>query len=193
MKDFAVLPEGYKEIKQIDLQKDKKLAGLVNGLAFIVMAVMVIPMLFIVPIKSFMADGKIMYFAKLGVIVVGMIAYIVLHELVHGIVMKYYSKIKPTYGFTGMYAYAGSSAYFCKKHYIVIALAPIVLWGVVLLILNLIVPTGWFWVVYLIQMMNISGAAGDLYVSVSFSKLPADILINDTGVNMTIYSGEELN
>jgi len=193
MKDFTVLPEGYKEIKQIDLQKDKKLAGLVNGLAFIVMAAMVIPMLFIVPIKSFMADGKIMYFAKLGVVVVGMIVYIVLHEVVHGIVMKYYSKIKPTYGFTGMYAYAGSSAYFCKKHYIVIALAPIVLWGVVLLILNLIVPTGWFWVVYLIQMMNISGAAGDLYVSVSFSKLPADILINDTGVNMTIYSGEELN
>lgn len=193
MKDFAVLPEGYKEIKQIDLQKDKKLAGVVTGLALIVMAVMVIPMLFIVPIKSFMADGKIMYLAKLGVIVVGMIVYIVLHELVHGIVMKYYSKIKPTYGFTGMYAYAGSSAYFCKKHYIIIALAPIVLWGVVLLILNLIVPTGWFWVVYLIQMMNISGAAGDLYVSVSFSKLPADILINDTGVNMTIYSGEELN
>lgn len=192
MKDFAVLPEDYKEIKQIDLQKDKKLAGLVNGLAFIVMAAMVIPMLFIVPIKTFMADGKIMYLAKLGVVVVGMIVYIVLHELVHGIVMKYYSKIKPTYGFTGMYAYAGSSAYFCKKHYIIIALAPIVLWGVVLLILNLLVPTGWFWVVYLIQMMNISGAAGDLYVSVSFSKLPEDILINDTGVRMTIYSREEI-
>lgn len=192
MQDFAVLPEGYKEIKQIDLQKDKKLAGVVNGFALIVMAVMVIPMLFIVPIKTFMADGKILYLAKLGVIVVGMIAYIVLHELVHGIVMKYYSKIKPTYGFTGMYAYAGSSAYFCKKHYIIIALAPIVLWGVVLLILNLLVPTGWFWVVYLIQMMNISGAAGDLYVSVSFSKLPEDILINDTGVSMTIYSREEI-
>lgn len=188
MKDFAVLPEGYKEIKKVDLQKDKKLAILVNGFAFLIMAVMVVPMLFIVPIKSFMADGMILYLVKLGVIIVGMIVYIVLHELVHGIVMKYYSKIKPTYGFTGMYAYAGSSAYFCKKHYIVIALAPIVLWGVVLLILNLLVPTGWFWVVYLIQMMNISGAAGDLYVSASFSKLPKDILINDTGVSMTIYA-----
>ena len=54
MQDFAVLPEGYKEIKQIDLQKDKKLAGVVNGFALIVMAVMVIPMLFIVPIKTCM-------------------------------------------------------------------------------------------------------------------------------------------
>lgn len=191
MKDFVVLPEGYKEIKQIDLQKDKKLAGLVNGLAFIIMMAMIVSMLFFVPFSSLMADGKILFLIKLCAIVVGMMVYIILHELVHGIVMKNYSKIKPTYGFSGMYAYAGSSAYFCKKHYIIIALAPIVLWGVVLLILNLLVPTGWFWVVYLIQMMNISGAAGDLYVSVSFSKLPADILINDTGVSMTIYSGEE--
>lgn len=60
------------------------------------------------------------------------------------------------------------------------------------MILNLLVPTGWFWVVYLIQMMNISGAAGDLYVSASFSKLPKDILINDTGVSMTIYSKDEI-
>jgi len=190
--DYAVLPEGYKEIKKVDLQKDKKLAGVVNGLAFIVMAAMIVPMLFIVPIKELMSDGKLMYLAKLGAMAVGIMVYIILHELVHGIFMIGYSKIKPTYGFSGMYAYAGSSAFFCKTHYIVIALAPIVIWGVVLLILNLLVPVGWFWVVYLIQIMNISGAAGDLYVSVSFSKLPKDILINDTGVSMTIYSREEL-
>jgi len=192
MMDYAVLPEGYKEIKKVDLQKDKKLAGVVNGLAFIVMAAMIVPMLFIVPIKELMSDGKLMYLAKLGAMAVGIMVYIILHELVHGIFMIGYSKIKPTYGFSGMYAYAGSSAFFCKTHYIVIALAPIVIWGVVLLILNLLVPVGWFWVVYLIQIMNISGAAGDLYVSVSFSKLPKDILINDTGVSMTIYSREEL-
>lgn len=190
MKDFVVLPEGYKEIKKVDLQKNKKLAMLVNGLGVLIMVAMIVPMLFVVPIKSFMSGGMGLYFIKCGVVLVVMIAYIILHELVHGIVMKYYSKVKPTYGFTGMYAYAGSSAYFCKKHYRVVALAPIVVWGIVLLIFNLLVPTEWFWVVYLIQIMNISGAAGDLYVSISFSKLPEDILINDTGVSMTIYSQE---
>ena len=39
-------------------------------------------------------------------------------------------------------------------------------------------------------MLNISGAAGDLYVSWKFTKLPADILINDVGVSMTVYSKE---
>lgn len=87
-----------------------------------------------------------------------------------------------------MYAYAGSNCYFNKKSYLVITLAPIVVWGVVLLILNLIFKETWFWVIYFIQMMNISGAAGDLYVACRFSKLPDDILVKDIGVNMTVYS-----
>ena len=94
-------------------------------------------------------------------------------------------------GFTGLYAYAGSEAYFNKRSYLVIALAPIVVWGVVLLILNFLVPTSWFWCVYFIQVCNVSGAAGDLYVSCKFSRLPADILIRDTGVSMTVYSRAE--
>ena len=86
-----------------------------------------------------------------------------------------------------MYAYAGSDAYFGKKPYIVIALAPVVVWGVVLLILNLLAGDGWFWVVWLIQVSNLSGAAGDLYVTAKLSKMSADILIQDSGVSMTVY------
>lgn len=65
-----------------------------------------------------------------------------------------------------------------------------VVWEIVLLILNFIVPMSWFWVVYFIQMGNVSGAAGDLYVTWKFSKLPKDILVKDTGVEMTVYSKE---
>ena len=89
-----------------------------------------------------------------------------------------------------MYAYAGSNCYFNKKHYIIIALAPIVIWGIVLLVLNLVFKETWFWVIYFIQIFNLSGAAGDLYVTYRFSKLPKDILIKDIGVNMTIYTKE---
>ena len=71
-----------------------------------------------------------------------------------------------------------------------IALAPIVIWGIILLVLNLIFQETWFWVIYFIQICNLSGAAGDLYVSYRFSKLPEDILINDIGVSMTIYGRE---
>ncbi len=186
MNSYIDLPYGYEEILSVDLQKDKKLAGIVNGIAIILMVILFIIGNAIVPFGEFYKMGLGATIAMF----IGLIAYIILHELVHGIFMYGYSKVKPTYGFTGLYAYAGSKCYFNKKSYIVIALAPIVVWGIVLLILNLIFQETWFWVIYFIQIMNISGAGGDLYVTYRFSKLPKDILINDTGVAMTIYSRE---
>lgn len=192
-KNCVELPEGCREILQIDLQKDKKLAILVNGIAGAIAVVMLfLGVKFTVPISSAfdMSQGMGRYLLRWGVLLLGMMAYLVLHELVHGICMKYFSGVKPHYGFTGMYAYAGSEAYFNKNSYIVIALAPIVVWGIVLLILSLLVPADWFWIVYFIQVVNISGAGGDLYVSARFAKLPKDILVNDTGVSMTVYSAQ---
>ena len=89
-----------------------------------------------------------------------------------------------------MYAFVGSSDYYDKTAYIFIALAPVVIWGIVLAIVNLLVSVEWFWVVYFIQIMNLSGAAGDLYVTVKFSRLPKDVLIQDYGVGMKVFSKE---
>jgi len=52
------------------------------------------------------------------------------------------------------------------------------------------VPTGWFWVVYILQICNISGAAGDLYISFRLRKLPDDILVQDSGVSMRVFSAK---
>lgn len=77
-----------------------------------------------------------------------------------------------------------------KQGYLFIALAPVVLWGMVLLVITFIVPTSWFWVVYFVQVMNISGAVGDFYVTVKFLKFPKDILVKDSGIGMTVYSAQ---
>lgn len=190
MKNCTLLPDGYREILSIDLQKNKKLLLLVNVIGLIITAAMLIPALLLVPISSLfdMSTGLGAYALRFGTLVIGMIAYIVLHELVHGIFMKALSGVKPLYGFTGAYAYAGSDAYFNKKSYIVIALAPVVIWGAVLAVLNCFTSPAWFWVVYLIQICNLSGAGGDLYVTAKFSRLPRDILVRDTGVAMTVFA-----
>ena len=60
--------------------------------------------------------------------------------------------------------------------------------GVVLLALCMLVPAPWFWTVYLIQIGNIAGAAGDFYVVWRFAAMPPDILVRDAGVDMTVYS-----
>ena len=192
MKAYTELPRGYREIDSIDLQKNKKLSLLVNGVALFIVLLMVIPMHFVVPMTTLfdMSQGYGAYFLRFGVLMAAIVVYMVLHELVHGITMKMCGTKKIKYGFTGVYAFAGSNDYYDKRSYIVIALAPIVVWGVVLWVLNLLVPVQWFWIVYWVQVSNISGAAGDLYVTYRFSRLPQDILVQDYGVGMTVYSAE---
>ena len=190
MRAVCELPVGYEEIYAVDLQKDKKKALLVNLIAVGIAALMIVPMLFVVPISSFfnMDSGIGKYFIRLFSLVVLLVAYMVLHELVHGAAMRICGTKKIKYGFTGMYAFAGSSDYYGKKAYIFIALAPVVLWGIVLAVINPFVPTEWFWVIYFLQITNLSGAAGDLYVTLRFSRLPKDILVKDYGVGMRVYS-----
>ena len=190
MKSFNSLPEGYNEIYSVDLKKNKKLSLFVNAAALIIAVGMVIPMHFYIPITTIidMEKGLGAYYIRFASLLVLMVLYIVLHEVVHGISMKICGTKKIKYGFTGVYAFVGSDDYYDKKSYIFIALAPIVLWGIVLAVVNFFVPVEWFWVVYFLQIVNISGAAGDLFVTVKFSRLPSDILVQDYGVGMKVYS-----
>ncbi len=192
MKAVQELPMDYKEIFSVNLQKDKKIATIINVGATLIAVLMVVPMHFYIPITTLFdfSQGIKDYFARFIVLMVSMVAYLILHEAVHGIAMKMCGTKKVKYGFTGMYAYAGSDDFYDKKSYIFIALAPVVLWGIVLAVINCFVSDNWFWIVYFIQIFNISGAAGDIYVTAKFSKMPGDILVKDCGVGMTVYSAE---
>ena len=106
MRGTLTLPDGYAGLCSIDLQKDKRLALLINGLALLI----ALPLVFlgnrIVPLRTLfsMDDGFGFYFLRLGMLTAGYAAYVVLHELVHGVCMKYFSGAPVRYGFTGLYA-----------------------------------------------------------------------------------------
>lgn len=190
MRVFETLPEGYREIYHVHLQKDKKMALYLNLASLAVAAVLCVPMHFWIPYTTLFnfEDGAGAVLAKMAVLVVSLILYTVLHELVHGVTMKYFGTKKVKYGFTGLYAFAGSDDYYDKLSYITIALAPVAVFFVVFGVLCALVPRDWFWVVYFLQVMNLSGAAGDAFVTLRFSKMPKDILVKDSGVGMTVYS-----
>ena len=189
MKSCTVLPEGYAPLFSMDLQENKRLMLLVNIIGTAIAILAVVPALFFVPFSALfdMSAGLGAYALRFAALLVGMVLYVVLHELVHGIFMRVISGVSVRYGFTGMYAYAGSDAYFGKASYLLIAMAPVVIWGVVLAVACCFVPAEWFWVVYLIQVVNLSGAGGDIYVTFKFCRLPRDILVRDTGVAMTVF------
>ena len=189
MKSVQTLPEGSRLVLQLDLQKDKKTALKVNLLAVVILAAVVALGVGLEPLESvFRAGSPALYWGRLAVLLGGFAAYMILHELVHGVFMYALSGgVKPRYGFTGMYAYAASDACFCRRDYILIALAPVVVWGLVLGVLAALADGGWFWVAWMIQAINLSGAAGDLYVTARLARMPPNLLVRDAGVSMEVF------
>ncbi len=190
MKTTAFLPEHYRECYALDLEKNKKSALYINLFGGMITLIMAVVMNFLLPISSLFErnTGVGGLLVRLLVLLVLLTVYIVLHELTHGITMKILGCQKVTYGFSGIYAYAGSEEFFSKNAYLAVALAPVFLWGIVISAICMLVPTSWFWIFYIIQIANIAGAAGDYYVAFHFFFLPEDILIYDTGTAMTVYS-----
>lgn len=190
MKSCHTLPEGYTPLLTIDMKNNKKLAFGVNFGAILIMCAIFLMMPLFCPLYVCIADltSVSQLLIRFAAGAIALLAYIVLHEAVHGLAMKICGTEKVRFGLTLLYAYAGSDDYYTKKAYIFIALAPIVLWGIVLSIVCAVVPPSWFFVFYFIQAMNIAGAAGDLYVSIRCLFLPSHILIRDWGTNMIVYS-----
>ena len=112
----------------------------------------------------------------------------ILHEMIHGVFMKAFSGKKPRYGFTGLYAYAGSDALFTRKQYLIIAFAPVVILGILIAVLTAAFYETAFWALYIIQILNLSGAAGDFYVGYLIARSGNDVLVRDLGTDMSFFS-----
>lgn len=194
------LPNGYTLYRELDLMNDRKLKLLANGLALLIM----IFLAGIYLILQVSLTGTIFFelpmwenslagilgpcILFLAALVASMVGYMVLHELVHGIFIKRYCGKSAKYGFNGLYAFAGrSDVLFYKGPYIVIALAPVVLFGILFFFFLLFVSGIVFTGIYILQIINLSGAAGDLYVCYVLRKVGPDALINDSGTSMRIY------
>ena len=186
MKSTWTLPEGYGQKYLIDLKDNKRQFWIVNGLSIAIMLVLA-ALFFQLLWYGFLE----LHFEGLPVqalvMLVGMIAYIPLHELVHGICIRRFSGKRAKYGFTLVYAYAGSDCYFNKGDYLIIAAAPVVFWGAVFLLLLFLLPVNWRWVPYVWELFNLSGAAGDFYVFHRLHREPDTILCQDTGVKMAVF------
>lgn len=179
------LPENYELVRTIDLTKNKKENTIVTILS-LVLLVVVFLLGFLLRTPESVQNGS------MGLVMVAAFfafaVYIVLHEAVHGAFMWYFSKVKPHFGISLQYAYAGSDAYFHRTRYLIIALAPFVVWGVIFGAIALMLNNVWFWLFWFLFAGNASGAAGDLYVFYVISRMQKDVLVQDDGMSMRIYA-----
>ena len=180
---------GYKECTKIDLVKNKKEALLVNIYGIIIMVVMAvfIPLLIMGGIIEFNLETTFPLFFI--VLLISLILYIPRHEIVHGIVLKNYTDEKLSFGWKLVYAYCGSKeAVVDRKEYYAVALAPLLVFSVVFISLMVLNPSlSLVW--YVMEIMNVSGSVGDIYVSIKLRKEKSrDILITDSGTDMSFWS-----
>ena len=180
---------GYKECTRIDLVKNKKEALLVNIYGIIIMVVMAvfIPLLIMGGIIEFNLETT--FPLSFIVLLISLILYIPLHEIVHGIVLKKYTDEKLSFGWKLVYAYCGSKeAVVDRKEYYAVALAPLLVFSVVFISLMVLNPSlSLVW--YVMEIMNVSGSVGDIYVSIKLRKEKSrDILITDSGTDMSFWS-----
>ena len=183
--NYKVLPGGYRYATTMDFQRNRKQMLAVVKLSLALIVFPATAGLLFVPVGPgwrLMAERWYMWPA----LAAALVAYIPLHELTHGIAMYALSGVRPKYGLKLPYAYAGSTVWFDRRSHIITALAPVVFWGIALQILIACAPPPWFWPIWIVQISNLSGSAGDLYCAWVLARIKGDLLIQDTGVRMRV-------
>ena len=179
------LPPGYRYAMTLDFMRNLKQMKAVVCLSLALVIVPVIVGLFAVPVGP---SWRLMLsrWTLWPGLFAALILYIPLHELTHGAAMFLLSGVPPKYGLKLPYAYAGSTAWFDRKSHIITALAPVILWGILLQVTIAKAPPEWFWPLWIIQISNLSGSAGDIYCAWVLARMKGDLLIQDTGVRMRV-------
>jgi hypothetical protein len=122
-----------------------------------------------------------------AVTVVLCVVYMGVHELTHGVVIRALSGTTPTYRLRLPFLTTGSDAYLTRNHAIVIALAPAIIWGFVLIGLLTVVPEDAFLSLYVVTALNFAGSTGDYFQAWSFAGLPRRALIQDDGEQTRLF------
>ena len=185
------LPEGYRPVYTINAA-NTKIGVLLNFVGFgIMIPVFLICYLCIRPLDL----SEALNLTNLLIFSVSTLAYIVLHELVHGAAYKLLTKQKLTFGLTLTVAFCGvPQIYVYRRTALLSLLAPFVTFTVLFgaLIAALPWPAGKL-IASVLLAFHAGGCAGDLYDTLLFLtkfKNPKT-LMRDTGPEQTFYLPDE--
>lgn len=184
------LPEGYRVVRTIDA-KDKKVGIILNLIALIPLAISLVVAYFATGRPRLITGDTDLWQSLLYLLVfmICLIAYVVLHELVHGAVYKFFTREKLTFGLTLTVAFCGvPKIYVYRKPALCAVLAPFVVFLPIFLTLCFVLPAPLMKMLAAFMLgMHVGGCAGDLWVSglLIFKLRDNATLINDTGPKQT--------
>ena len=179
----SVLPAGYDVRTTVDLKTDRKIAAGIQ-VVFLAIAVAMVGLALILGLP--LSSGFSIWVTTV-MTVAACLAYMALHELTHAGVLRWCSGSRPTIAFRFPYLIVGGQGYLTRRRFLLVDLAPVVVWGLVLVTLLLTLPQEFFLSVYIVMILNFAGSSGDYFQAYAIAQLPPTALIRDDGRVTTVY------
>lgn len=186
------LPEGYRKAETIRLDGDRRTAirlnlwsvGILAGLLLLrVLLGLVFPL-----IRLRFPDDLLYLSLMIFGILVGAVAVVIVHELIHALFMKLYGAKGIRFGLKLGFAYTSAPhTYFGIREYLRVTLAPALILSVLLLGASLCFSPQLNLILYVNFAVHLAGCVGDFHVAKALNACPADALICDFGVEMRIF------
>ena len=183
MKNTITLPTNYELIESFDLKQNK--LNLIIQSIFIIIAGIFVG---IVLIFNLQFNSEYHGLITSGITVFIVLVYMALHELTHGVFISLLSKTESTYKIRFPFLTTGTNAYLNKKSFIIICLAPSVIWGIILGIVIIFIPDNLLLSIYILLGLNFAGSAGDYLQVYLIARTAKDALIQDFGNKTNIYN-----
>lgn len=194
---YKELPQGFTESYCINAKKTSVgvLLNVVGGLIALVVIAVCYLAKFGLKFYNIYEENSVKLLIAMLVFFVSMIAYLVVHELTHGVAYKLLTKQKLTFGLTLTVAYCGlKEGYVNKKTSLIATLAPFVLHSIWMVVAICFVPAD-IWAIMLILLfsMHFGGCIGDLWVTCTllFKYAGKSVLVSDDGPCQRFYTVTE--
>lgn len=192
METCKTLPESYTDnlLACFELERSKILSRLVKTVSVVLMLALFGLGCLLMPPESLTAMEDV--FEHLAVLMLGLMAVMLLRELVRGFLMRAFSGVKPIIRYAGAYPYAGCEAYFGRSQEWVICLAPMaVILAVTVGLLGSMPDDSWRWMIWIMLTVGVCSCVGDLYVAARLAGFPADILVRNVGPTYLVYGSRK--
>ena len=184
-------PPGYREVLYWKITEKKSRTLLMNLLSFPLFILSSIVFIWLAVNVGRMPKEIDLSIPAAGMpVLLALLLVLVLHELVHGLCMRFFGA-HPKYGilWKALAFYATSPGYaFPRWQYLIIALAPLVALSLLaVLLMILLAGTAWVALIAFVAAVNAAGAIGDLWITTIVLRYPAYAYMMDERDGVRVF------
>lgn len=181
------LPQDYEEIFAIDVKNKKTSLIMSISSILITLFIVIIALVIIRPFELNESVGLI----KLSFFALTLVAYLVFHEIIHGICYKILTGEKLTFGLTLFVAYCGvPNICVYRKPAIIASISPFVVFTILFVTSFFFLTNAWnLFFAVIVFAVHVGGCVGDLFTTgiYLFKLKDNEILMKDDGPKQVFY------